>query len=69
MRCCARCSRRQTASRASRSWTRPRWRWELAVTEVAEQELAGAIAAVAGQPFDLAAEVPLRVRLFGAGRG
>ena len=37
--------------------------WELPVTEVAEDELAGAVAAVTGQPFDLAAEVPLRVRL------
>src|SRR6202167_279065 len=38
--------------------------WELAVTQVGEGELAGEIAAVAGQGFDLAVEVPLRVRLF-----
>ena len=32
MRCCARCSPRRTASRTSRSWTPPRWSWELAVS-------------------------------------
>ena len=37
--------------------------WELPVTEVGEGDLAGEIAAVAGRAFDLAAEVPLRVRL------
>ena len=41
--------------------------WELPVTEVAEQDLAGVIAAVTGQPFDLAADVPLRVRLLRTG--
>ena len=38
--------------------------WELPVTEVAEADLAGAVAAVTGQPFDLATDVPLRARLF-----
>ena len=37
--------------------------WELPVTEVGEGDLAGEIAAVTGRGFDLAAEVPLRVRL------
>ena len=37
--------------------------WGLPVTEVAEADLAGEIAAVTGRPFDLAAEVPLRARL------
>ncbi len=37
--------------------------WELPVIAVAEDELAGAVAAVAGQPFDLTAEIPVRVRL------
>jgi amino acid adenylation domain-containing protein len=37
--------------------------WELEVTEVGEEELAGEIAAATGQPFDLATELPLRVRL------
>src|SRR6202167_6346591 len=41
--------------------------WELPVTEVAGQDLAGVIAAVSGQPFDLAADVPLRVRLLATG--
>src|SRR5580698_10104206 len=38
--------------------------WELPVTPVSEQDLRQAVAAVTGQPFDLAAEVPLRARLF-----
>jgi hypothetical protein len=37
--------------------------WELPVTEVAEEDLHEAVAAVLGQPFDLAVEVPLRARL------
>ncbi|HEY5985399.1 MAG TPA: amino acid adenylation domain-containing protein, partial [Streptosporangiaceae bacterium] len=36
---------------------------ELLVTEVAEADLEGAVAAAVGQPFDLAVEVPWRVRL------
>src|SRR5580693_9120716 len=35
--------------------------------EVSEQDLAGQIAAVTGQPFDLAGEVPLRARLLVTG--
>ncbi|MGH3827675.1 MAG: condensation domain-containing protein, partial [Pseudonocardiaceae bacterium] len=38
--------------------------WELAVAEVSDDELAGAVAGVAGQGFDLAAGVPWRARLF-----
>ena len=38
--------------------------WELPVTQVSETGLARKITAVIGQPFDLATEVPLRVRLF-----
>src|SRR6202167_1644137 len=41
--------------------------WDLAVTQVGEADLAGEIAAVAGQGFDLAVEVPLRVRLLATG--
>ena len=37
--------------------------WELPVTEAAGDELAGQVAAVAAEPFDLAAEVPVRARL------
>ena len=43
--------------------------WSLAVTEVAEDELAGAVAAVAGQPFDLTAEIPVRARLLAVAAG
>src|ERR1019366_4183575 len=43
--------------------------WDLPVTGVTEADLAGAIAEVAGQPFDLAREVPLRARLLAAGPG
>ncbi len=41
--------------------------WELPVTAVAKPELAGAIEQVAGQPFDLSDEMPLRARLFATG--
>ena len=41
--------------------------WELPVTEVSEADLAGEIAAVTGQAFDLAVEVPLRARLLATG--
>ena len=37
--------------------------WRLPVTAVAQDELAGVAAAVAGQPFDLTAEIPVRARL------
>ena len=40
---------------------------ELPVTEVAEEDLPAAVAVAAGQPFDLAAEVPLRARLLQSG--
>ena len=67
MRCCARCSPPPAGSPISRCWTRPGWSWELPVTGVAEADLPGAVAAVTGQPFDLATEVPLRVRLLQTG--
>src|ERR1022692_4749316 len=41
----------------------------LPVTAVTEADLAGVVAEVAGQPFDLAREVPLRARLLAAGPG
>ena len=41
--------------------------WELPVTEVGEADLAGEIAAVTWQGFDLAAEMPLRARLLATG--
>ena len=41
--------------------------WELPVTPVAEADLTGEIAAVTGQPFDLAADMPLRARLLATG--
>jgi hypothetical protein len=44
-------------------------RWELPVTQVSEADLAGEIAAVTGQAFDLAVEVPLRARLFRVAAG
>ncbi len=37
--------------------------WRLPVTAVAQDQLAGVAAAVAGQPFDLTAEIPVRARL------
>ncbi|WP_181799355.1 non-ribosomal peptide synthetase [Kitasatospora acidiphila] len=40
---------------------------ELTVRRVGEPELSGALAGVAGQGFDLAAELPLRAVLFGLG--
>ncbi len=43
--------------------------WSLPVTAVADDELAGLIAAAAAQPFDLTAEVPVRARLLAAGPG
>ena len=64
MRCCARCSPRRTASRASRSWTPPRLGWELPVTEVDRgRTWPRRWRGIAAEPFDLAAEVPLRARL------
>ena len=43
--------------------------WQLPVTAVAEQELAGAVAAIAAEPFDLGVQVPVRARLLAAGPG
>src|SRR5216683_1810937 len=43
--------------------------WDLPVAVVAEADVAGAVAAAAGRPFDLSAEVPLRARLLAAGPG
>ncbi len=43
--------------------------WELEVTGVGEQELAGLVAGVAAEPFDLAAQIPLRARLLRLGAG
>ena len=40
--------------------------WELPVTEVAEQDLAGVVAEAAAEPFDLAVQVPVRARLLRA---
>jgi hypothetical protein len=37
---------------------------EVAVTEVAPEELDGALAELAGRAFDLETEVPIRARLF-----
>ena len=41
--------------------------WELETAEVAQEDLAGAVAEVAGYRFDLAAEIPVRARLLAAG--
>ena len=41
--------------------------WELPVATVAEADLAAVVAEVAGQPFDLAAQIPLRTRLLSLG--
>jgi amino acid adenylation domain-containing protein len=37
--------------------------WELPVTEAAEEDVADVVAREAGQPFDMATEIPLRARL------
>ena len=42
-------------------------RWDLPVADVAEAELAAVAGQAAGQRFDLAAEIPLRVRLLRVG--
>ena len=39
------------------------------MVQVAEPDLAGAVAELTEQPFDLAVEVPLRARLFAIGPG
>ena len=43
--------------------------WELEVTGAREQELAGLVAGIAAEPFDLAAQIPLRARLLRLGPG
>ena len=43
--------------------------WELETAEVTEEDLAGAVAQLAGHQFDLAAEIPVRARLLAAGPG
>ena len=43
--------------------------WELEVTGAGEQELAGLVAGIAAEPFDLAAQIPLRARLLRLGPG
>ena len=44
-------------------------RWELPVAPVAEEDLGGAVARIATEPFDLAVQVPVRARLFSTGPG
>ncbi len=41
--------------------------WELPVTEVSQDGLAGAVAGASGYPFDLSAGIPLHARLFSTG--
>jgi hypothetical protein len=41
--------------------------WELPVAEVAEEELGEAVARLAGEPFDLAGQIPVRARLLRTG--
>ena len=43
--------------------------WRLPVTPAAEEDLAGTVAQVAGEPFDLGAGIPVRARLLAAGAG
>ena len=43
--------------------------WELETAEVAEEDLATAVAELAGYRFDLGAEIPVRARLLAAGPG
>ena len=41
--------------------------WELETVPAGEQELAGLVAGIAAEPFDLAAQIPLRARLLRLG--
>ena len=41
--------------------------WRLQIADVAEEELAGTVARAAAEPFDLAAQMPLRARLLRLG--
>ena len=43
--------------------------WRLPVTPAAQEDLAGTVAQVAGEPFDLGAGIPVRARLLAAGAG
>ena len=43
--------------------------WELETVPAGEQELAGLVAGIAAEPFDLAAQIPLRARLLRLGPG
>ena len=43
--------------------------WELRVTELAGDDLAGAAARIGAEPFDLAVQIPVRARLLAAGPG
>ncbi|HEX9540399.1 MAG TPA: condensation domain-containing protein, partial [Streptosporangiaceae bacterium] len=43
--------------------------WQLPVSGVAEEDLPGAVAGIGGEPFVLAAQVPVRARLLAAGPG
>ena len=43
--------------------------WRLPVTPAAQEDLAGTVAQVAGEPFDLQAQVPVRARLLAVGAG
>ena len=69
MRCCARCSLLSDGQPCQQVLEMSQLSWELEEAGVSEGELAGVVAAVAGQPFDLAAEIPLRVRLLRLGPG
>jgi amino acid adenylation domain-containing protein len=43
--------------------------WELPVSQVAEEDLGGAVDRLASQPFDLATQIPMRAALMAAGPG
>ena len=43
--------------------------WQLETAPAGEQELAGLVAGIAAEPFDLAAQIPLRARLLRLGPG
>ena len=59
-RCCARCSRPQTAQPYQQVVGLAELGWQLPVTPVAEADLAETVAQIAAEPFDLSAQVPLR---------
>jgi amino acid adenylation domain-containing protein len=43
--------------------------WRLPVTEAAEEELSAVVAGIAAEPFDLAAQIPVRARLLAVAPG